>query len=176
MTLLDRLWAGWRQTYITAAPDADGGDGCVFCRILSSGAPDEETHVVWRHPGGLAVGLLNAYPYASGHLMVMPSRHVAELGDLSGEEATVLWSGVELAVAAVTTAYQPDGLNFGANLGPAAGAGVPGHLHVHVLPRWVGDTNFMTAVAEARVLPEALSLTDEKVRAAWPPNAGGRLG
>jgi ATP adenylyltransferase len=167
---LDRLWAGWRSSYIetTATPVPLGPDGCVFCGILASGLPDTETHVVWRHPGGEVVALLNAYPYASGHLMVMPVRHTGDLEDLGTEEAAALWDGVGRAVVAVKAAYRPEGLNVGANLGKAAGAGVPGHLHVHVLPRWAGDTNFMTSVADARVLPEALVVTDDKLRRAWP--------
>lgn len=176
MTALDRLWAGWRHSYITAPPEGGGpggdsggesSDTCVFCRILASGEPDTTTHVVWRHPGGLVVALLNAFPYASGHVLVMPGRHLRDLDDLSRDESPALWAAVESAVAAVSRAYQPEGINVGCNLGPAAGAGVPGHLHLHVLPRWVGDTNFMTSVADARVLPEALSVTDERLRAAW---------
>jgi ATP adenylyltransferase len=167
---LDRLWAGWRSSYIESTTTAVpvGPDGCVFCGILASGLADSETHVVWRHPGGGVVALLNAYPYASGHLMIMPVRHTGDLEDLAAAEAAALWEGVGQAVVAVKAAYRPDGLNVGANLGRAAGAGVPGHLHVHVLPRWVGDTNFMTSVADARVLPEALATTDAKLRAAWP--------
>ncbi len=175
---LDRLWAGWRTSYIQEAAGAPRGarsadeDTCVFCRILASGLPDTETHVVWRHPGGRAVALLNAYPYGSGHLMVMPTRHTADLETLhdtpSDPEAADIWTGVRDAVAAVKKAYSPEGVNVGANLGRASGAGVPGHLHLHVLPRWNGDTNFMTAIAETRVLPEPLSATDAKLREAWP--------
>jgi ATP adenylyltransferase len=171
---LERLWAGWRHSYISSAPDDGGpgggpeGDRCVFCRILASGEPDTETHVVWRHPDGQVVALLNAYPYASGHVMVMPVRHLGDLGELEPGESAALWEGVVGAAAALRAAYDPDGLNVGLNLGHAAGAGVPGHLHVHALPRWAGDTNFMTAVADARVLPEALGVSDEKLRAAWP--------
>ncbi|MGI8751841.1 MAG: HIT family protein [Acidimicrobiales bacterium] len=173
MSSLERLWAGWRHDYITTTTDPGPDDGsqpdCVFCRILGSGAPDTETHVVWRHRGGAVVALLNAYPYASGHVMIMPTRHVADLEDLNPGESAALWQAVIDATVALKSAYGSDGLNVGANLGHAAGAGVPGHLHLHVLPRWVGDTNFMTSVAEARVLPEALSVTDGKVRGAWPP-------
>jgi diadenosine tetraphosphate (Ap4A) HIT family hydrolase len=168
---LDHLWAGWRSTYIegaSAAPPPEGSDDCVFCRLLSAGLPDTETHVVWRQANGLAAAVLNAYPYSSGHVMVMPVRHVGDLEDLTAEETAGLWDGVGQAVRAVKAAYRPDGLNVGANLGRAAGAGVPGHLHVHVLPRWVGDSNFMTSIADARVLPEPLSTTDSKLRAAWP--------
>ncbi|MDQ2728546.1 MAG: HIT domain-containing protein [Actinomycetota bacterium] len=172
MSSLDRLWAGWRHDYINATTEPGDHDGpqpgCVFCRILASGAPDTETHVVWRHGRGEVVALLNAYPYASGHLMIMPTRHVADLEDLNRGESATLWQAVIDATVALKAAYGSDGLNVGANLGHAAGAGVPGHLHLHVLPRWVGDTNFMTSVADVRVLPEALSVTDEKVRGAWP--------
>jgi ATP adenylyltransferase len=170
VSALGRLWAGWRSEYIegvtnpAAPPDGD----CVFCAILSSGLSDEETHIVWRHPGGTAFAILNAYPYTSGHLMVMPIRHVGELEGLDGSESAGLWEGVRQSVVAIKAAYRPDGLNTGANLGRAAGAGVPGHLHVHVLPRWRGDTNFMTSVAESRVLPETLSASARKLRAAWP--------
>jgi ATP adenylyltransferase len=114
------------------------------------------------------VALLNAYPYTSGHLMVMPTRHVAELEDLAPEEAGDIWEGVIAGVRAVKAAYKPDGANLGANLGRAGGAGVPGHFHMHVLPRWAGDTNFMTSVADARVLPEPLCESSDKLRANWP--------
>ena len=164
---LEHLWAGWRGEYIaTATPEMQDGPACVFCRILSSGLPDEETHVVWR--GGGVVALLNAYPYTSGHLMVLPVRHEGALEALSPDESGRLWSAAVTAVEAVKRAYSPGGVNLGANLGPAAGAGVPGHLHLHVVPRWAGDTNFMTSVADVRVLPEALSVSWAKLREAWP--------
>lgn len=164
------MWAGWRSDYMQSVTNpASRSDGqCVFCDILSSGLPDTETYVVWRPESDLVVALLNAYPYTSGHLMMLPVRHVAEIEDLQPDEAVALWDGVRQAVQAVKAAYRPEGLNFGANVGHAAGAGIPGHFHVHVLPRWQGDTNFMTTVAEARVLPEPLSDTAAKLRAAWP--------
>jgi len=140
----------------------------VFCAILASGMPDEEVHIVWRHPGGRALAILNAYPYTSGHLMAMPVRHAGELEALSAQESADLWETVTLAVRALKSAYAPEGVNLGANLGRAAGAGVPGHFHMHVLARWAGDTNFMTTVADARVLPEALSVSSDKLRAHWP--------
>ncbi len=169
MTGLDRLWAGWRSEYIEGVASVPGDqDGCVFCAIVASGLADEETHVLWRHPEGLVLAILNAFPYGSGHLMVMPVRHAASPEDLSVAEGAALWEGVTAAVRAVRSAYRPEGLNVGANLGRAAGAGVPGHFHMHVLPRWAGDTNFMTSVAEARVLPEPLSTSAKKIRAAWP--------
>jgi ATP adenylyltransferase len=160
---LEHLWAGWRGEYIATA--GDPSIPCVFCRILDSGEPDERTHIVWR--GSSVLAILNAYPYTSGHLMVMPYRHVGELEDLTADEHTELWSTVTDAVGAVRAAYAPEGVNVGVNLGRAAGAGVPGHVHVHVVPRWLADSNFMTAVAEARVLPESLADTAERIRKAW---------
>jgi ATP adenylyltransferase len=164
---LDRLWAGWRTEYVGATGEqrpADGG--CVFCRILSSGEPDEATKIVWRDDK-VAV-LLNAFPYTSGHFMVLPVRHIGEIEELEPVEATGVWAALTDGVRALKAAYEPDGVNIGANLGRAAGAGVLGHFHVHALPRWVGDTNFMTAGAELRVLPETLDATWEKLRRAWP--------
>jgi ATP adenylyltransferase len=164
---LERLWAGWRSEYVQQAAASNPND-CVFCAILASGLPDDETLVVWRHPGGVAAAVLNAYPYTSGHLMLLPTRHVGDIEQLDAVEGAAIWQGVVDAVRALKTAYEPDGLNVGANLGRSAGAGVPGHFHLHVLPRWNGDTSFMTSVAEARVLPEALSVSGAKIRAAWP--------
>ncbi len=156
---LERLWAGWRTAYVSSAPGHD--DECVLCRII---APDQPA--LWR--GDTCVAVLNAYPYTSGHLMVLPVRHVGELEDLTTAETAELWGGVRDAVTALKAAYQPGGINVGMNLGRAAGAGIPGHLHVHLLPRWNGDTNFMTTTAGVRVLPETLEDTFAKLTAAWP--------
>jgi ATP adenylyltransferase len=161
---LEQLWAGWRGAYVAGA-SAAATDGCVLCRLTGQG-DDGERYVVWRRP--LCIAVLNAYPYTSGHLMIVPTRHVGDLENLSGDEAAALWGAVTLAVRAAKGAYHPDGMNIGVNLGRSAGAGVPGHLHVHVLPRWDGDTNFTTTVAALRVLPEALPDTWAKLRAAWP--------
>jgi ATP adenylyltransferase len=164
---LDRMWAGWRTTYVAAAGNgALAGEGSIFRRILASGLPDEETHILWRGEGVFAI--LNAYPYTSGHLLVMPYREVAELDQLDEAESAELWVAIRAGVAAVKAAYSPHGVNVGMNLGEAAGAGVPSHVHVHVLPRWSADSNFMTTVAEARVLPESLGDTWRKLRVAWP--------
>jgi diadenosine tetraphosphate (Ap4A) HIT family hydrolase len=164
---MERLWAGWRSAYVAAAGNgAVAGDGSIFSRILASGLPDEETHIVWR--GERVFALLNAFPYTSGHLLVMPYREVPGLEDLDPDEAAALWAAVRDAVVAIKAAYQPHGVNVGLNLGEAAGAGIPGHLHVHVLPRWNADSNFMTSVAEVRVLPESLGDTWRRLRAAWP--------
>ena len=172
---LERLWAGWRNDYVAAAgagaaasPPAGSGepDACVFCRIAASGPPSADNGVLWK--GRTALVVLNAYPYASGHLMAVPLRHLGSLGDLLEEEAGELWAAARLGVAALEAAYRPDGINLGANLGEAAGAGIPKHLHLHVVPRWSGDTNFMTAVADTRVLPETLVSSWERLSAAWP--------
>ena len=166
---LEQLWAGWRRDYVVSATVAerDGTESeCVFCRIATSGPPSVDNLVVWR--GDLSFAVLNAYPYASGHVLVMPLRHMAELDELGPEESADLWRGTRLAVSAITDAYDPDGINMGANLGRAAGAGIPGHLHLHVLPRWSGDTNFMTAVAGVRVMPESLAVGWERLHGAWP--------
>lgn len=167
---LDQLWAGWRSSYVSsydasAAGSASDGTGCVFCRLVAERA-DAEAHFVV-HTGELVSAVLNAYPYAPGHLLVLPIRHVQDLAELTDDEASELWRTVHDAAAALRRAYHPDGLNIGLNLGRAAGAGIPAHLHAHVVPRWAGDTNFMTSVASARVLPEALGDTWAKLRDAW---------
>jgi ATP adenylyltransferase len=169
---LEQLWAGWRHDYVTAAGAAerDGTDdgSCVFCRIVASGEPSADNGVLWR--GELSLAVLNAYPYASGHLLVLPLRHLSTLAELTAEESVDLWETTRAAAAALDRGYDPDGLNVGANLGRAAGAGIPRHLHLHVLPRWTGDTNFMTSVAGVRVLPESLPQTWETLHKAWPPS------
>lgn len=170
---LETLWAGWRSDYITGATARERSTGvshdavaCVFCRLVASGEPSVDNLVVWR--GESAFVVLNAYPYASGHLLVVPLRHVPALGELTEAESAELWSATRRAVTALESAYDPDGLNMGANLGRAAGAGIPAHVHLHVLPRWSGDTNFMTSVAQTRVMPETLQAVWERVSGAWP--------
>jgi ATP adenylyltransferase len=164
--MLDVLWAGWRREYVESAVAPPSGEGSVFTRILASGLADHETHIVWR--GAHCFAILNAYPYTSGHLLVMPYAEIGELELLSEGAFAELWAGVRAASVAVKAAYRPDGLNVGMNLGKAAGAGVPSHLHVHVLPRWNGDTNAMTSIAGVRVMPESLESSAERIRAAWP--------
>lgn len=167
---LERLWAGWRIQYVEAisteeaavAPDTNGS---LFERILASGKPDDETFIVHRGPTCFVV--LNIYPYTNGHVLVLPNRAVAELEQLDLDEHTEMWELVRRSVAAIKCAYGCDGVNVGMNIGTAGGAGVPDHLHVHVLPRWVGDTNFMTAIAGTRVMPETLVQSWEKLRSAW---------
>lgn len=160
---LERLWAGWRSEYVGSVGAEEDSGECLFCALAA--APDDEAQIVARASGVFAV--LNAYPYTSGHLMVAPVTHEPDLEGLSPGDATALIEMTQHAVVAIKTAYQPDGLNVGMNLGRAAGAGIPGHLHMHVVPRWVGDTNFMTTAAEARVLPESLATTLDRLRAAW---------
>lgn len=168
--MLDHLWNGWRAAYVqkwgeTAGEPEPAVAGSVFTRILASGLSDEEANIVRR--GTRCFVILNAYPYASGHMLVLPYREVAHLEDLSDEESIELWSLVTQGVQALKRAYQPQGVNVGINLGPPAGGSVSEHLHVHVVPRWVGDANFMTAVANTRTLPEALIDSAAKLRAAW---------
>ena len=170
---LDHLWAGWRSTYIDSitsgddAPAPPPGEGTLFERILA--LSDEDGFVV--HRSASCAVVLNAYPYTNGHVLVLPQRPAAELTDLDAATFGELWSEVRDAVEALRGAYRCDGVNVGMNLGRAAGAGVPDHLHVHCLPRWDGDTNFMTAVAETRVMPESLGVSWAKLRAAWPDHA-----
>ena len=174
----DNLWAGWRSAYVesVSSPDGDlaaeadldpGGEAsCVFCHIVKSPAPDDELFILFE--SDFSIVLMNAYPYATGHLLAMPRRHEQELSGLSAAESGDLWSVTTMAARAIEAAYKPDGMNIGANLGRAAGAGIPRHLHLHILPRWIGDTNFMTSIASIRVMPEALSDSFKKLRASWP--------
>jgi ATP adenylyltransferase len=171
--MLERLWNGWRSTYVssadTYAPTEDAGS--VFTRILASGLPDSETNVV--HRGATCFAILNAYPYATGHTLVLPYREVPDLEALDGDETRELWATTTDVVRALKAAYRPEGLNVGVNLGRPAGGSVSQHLHVHVVPRWTGDANFMTAVANTRTLPEALGDSAAKIRAHWPALSGG---
>ena len=181
---LERLWAGWRSAYVSGSDEdphglgvtpaesrGDGAERCVFCRIGAGGPPSAENGVLW--VGATTFVVLNAYPYASGHLMAVPKRHVGGLGELTEEEAGELWAAMRSSVAALEAGYGPEGVNLGANLGEAAGAGIPRHLHLHAVPRWRGDTNFMTAVADTRVLPETLASSWERLTAAWPARDAG---
>jgi ATP adenylyltransferase len=168
---LERFSAAWREHYVTSAgahADATIGTDCVFC-VLADAEVSEDTGVLWR--GETTYVALNAFPYGSGHLLVLPTRHVAKLDELSEDEYHEFTASLRLVVAALDDAYHPDGMNVGMNLGLAGGAGIPQHLHGHVLPRWNGDTNFMTTIGETRVLPESLQSTWQKVHAALSPGA-----
>jgi len=166
--MLDRIWSGWRAEYVADAPSRQHSNnvaGSVFSQLLSSGATDEETHIIYR--GKFVFVILNIYPYTSGHALVLPYREVADLGDLMPNEMTELWATVTATVDAARFAYVPDGVNVGLNLGSAAGGSVPTHLHVHVVPRWTGDSNFMSSIANAQTLPEALEVSAARLRAAF---------
>lgn len=173
---LDQLWAGWRSAYVSGGDSATGaapvpdGDGSIFERILTSGHTDRETYVVQR--GQHCAALLNIYPYGTGHLLVMPQRAVPDILDLDDDAYDELWAMVRDGVTAIRAAYNPDGVNVGANLGRAGGASIPDHLHVHCLPRWTADSTFMASIAEARMLPEPLDVTWEKLREHWPADSG----
>jgi ATP adenylyltransferase len=156
------LWAPWRLEYIKQAGDLER---CVFCAEVAGELSPDESLLVRR--GESAIVILNKYPYSSGHLMAAPTRHVGTLGDLTDDEALELH---RLSVAGVDTlgrAYGPDGYNLGWNLGHIAGAGITDHVHLHVVPRWSGDTNFMPVLAEVKVLPEHLLETRDRLREAW---------
>jgi ATP adenylyltransferase len=156
-----QLWAPWRLEYVGSA---DEQEGCIFCSALAS--DDEERLVVKR--GTSAFVLLNRFPYASGHLMVAPLRHVGELGELVDGEVLEVHRLASQGLGALAETYKPQGFNLGWNLGRIAGAGVTDHAHLHVVPRWAGDTNFMPVLADVKVLPEHLAQTRAKLAAAWP--------
>ena len=158
---MKRLWAPWRLEYVQQADDPDG---CVFCSALE--ARDEEGLVVRRAVRAFA--LLNKFPYASGHFMVAPTRHAGEFGGLSDDEALEIHRLAHAGMAALAQAYRPDGFNLGWNLGRVAGAGLVGHEHLHVVPRWAGDTNFMPVLGDVKVMPEHLAETRRKLAASWP--------
>lgn len=167
---LERLWAGWRSAYIDDVVSGGRPEGCLFCGL--QGADDASALILERTP--LVYTVMNAYPYTSGHVMVIPVRHEATLTGLTEAEATALMAQARRIATAVETEYRPEGLNLGINVGRAGGAGVPEHLHLHVVPRWHGDTNFMTSVAETRVLPESVAASRERLlaRLAATPEAG----
>ena len=162
---LERLWAGWRSEYVSDPNTGRTDTSCVLCNLVSA-TDDAVALVLERTP--LTIVVMNLYPYGSGHLMVAPTRHVPSLEDLEDDELVALSRAQVRGLRAIRAAYRPDGVNLGANIGRAAGAGVPTHLHVHVLPRWSGDTNFTTTIAEVRVMSEALRTGYDKLLAAWP--------
>jgi ATP adenylyltransferase len=157
---MHRLWTPWRLAYVTQASTIP--PGCIFCDALAS--PDESLVVCH---GRVAFVILNKYPYNNGHLMVVPNRHVGRLADLEPDELHELATLTQSAERVLTSVYDPHGFNMGLNIGKPAGAGVLGHVHIHVVPRWNGDTNFMSVVGETRMLPEELPATSERLRAAF---------
>jgi ATP adenylyltransferase len=192
---MDFLWTPWRYAYITTADTTaragvpaslaawTGDLGCVFCNLIASidfaiagGMRPEVAEAAGGliHRGRHCFVCLNAFPYTSGHVMAMPYAHLDRLASLPTDAAHELIELAQLTEKALERVYQPQGFNFGMNLGRAAGAGVAGHLHLHALPRWAGDTNFMTSIAETRVLPEDLETTWKRLRAAFAELAGKR--
>lgn len=154
---LERLWTPWRLAYVTGGAKSAS---CVFCTALTS--VDADPLVVFR--GTTCFIILNLFPYNNGHVMVVPNRHIASLVDAAPDELSEMMTLTRRTEVALREAYAPHGLNVGINLGKAAGAGVLDHLHVHVVPRWAGDTNFMTIVGETRVLPEELPDAADRLR------------
>lgn len=157
---MDVLWSPWRYDYIQRDSGNPSG-GCVFCNILESSASDEELFVLKRAEFNFVI--LNIYPYTSGHLMVVPYAHLETLDQGDPAATNEMMDLIKRSQAAIVDVYRPDGINLGMNLGKAAGAGVAGHYHMHVLPRWVGDVNFMTAVGQTRTIPETLPTTYERL-------------
>jgi ATP adenylyltransferase len=162
---LDRLWSPWRLEYVTRA---DREQGCIFCP--ESQPPESAALIVFE--GRACFVILNLYPYNNGHLMVVPRRHVGSLAALTSAEMTEVGVLTQQCERALTEAYQPHGFNIGVNLGKSAGAGVLDHVHVHVVPRWSGDTNFMTVVGDTRVLPESLGASAERLRPIFARRSG----
>jgi ATP adenylyltransferase len=158
---VEHLWAPWRLEYIESADDVAG---CIFCTALA--APGEDALVV--HRGRVAFALLNRFPYASGHFMVAPTRHVGDFGELDEREVVEVHRLASAGIGALGRVYSPQAFNLGWNLGRVAGAGVVDHVHLHVVPRWAGDTNFMPVLADVKVLPEHLRETRRKLAEAWP--------
>jgi ATP adenylyltransferase len=196
---MERLWTPWRYEYVSRAQDssrpgvpealsawpgrADGDCDCVFCNMIAavdhaiaSGMPigeaEKAAHILVRAKSCFLC--LNAYPYATGHILIVPYVHADSLAALSRDDAGEMMSLAQRVEVVLRTVYRPAGMNFGLNLGEAGGAGIAGHIHMHALPRWIGDTNFMTVTADTRVLPEALDTTWEKIRAAWVDGSGQR--
>ncbi len=164
--MLERLWNGWRADYVVHGQGAQQkSDHSIFTQILKSDLTDEQSYIV--HRGDKVFALMNAFPYTSGHLLVLPYREVAELEDLTEVETGELWSAVTTAVKVLKSVYQPEAMNVGINLGAAAGGSVAQHLHVHVVGRWGGDTNFMVTTANTKILPEALDVSADRIRKAW---------
>lgn len=165
---LERLWAGWRGEYVggeSVKSDARDPSECVLCGVMAELEGVAAVQSV--HRGDSVDVVLNLYPYNNGHMLVLPRRHIAGLDDLEPDEHDEFWWCVRIATRTLERSYEPDGVNVGVNQGRAAGAGVPGHVHGHVLPRWAGDTSFTTSVAGTRIIPEALDVSGERLRHAW---------
>jgi len=163
--VLERIWNGWRADYVVHGQGAQKkSDQSVFTQILNSDMSDEQCYIV--HRGEKVFAIMNAFPYTSGHLLVVPYREVAELEDLTQDETSELWATVTDAVKVLKSVYKPEAMNVGINLGAAAGGSIAQHLHVHIVGRWGGDTNFMVTTANTKILPEALDVSADRIRKA----------
>lgn len=163
---MDYLWTPWRYQYVTKL---DEPVACIFCAAAADSVRDKEHLVI--HRGTRNLVMLNRFPYTSGHIMVVPYEHVATLEDLPDETLVELIRLARVAEKHLRAVYRPEGLNFGFNIGRSAGAGIAGHVHLHALPRWTGDTSFMTSIGETRVLPEDLETTWDKLHRAFKDGA-----
>jgi ATP adenylyltransferase len=170
--MIDSIWSGWRSQYISGLESVVLGEGrrhsggqSIFRMILESDLSDEETYIV--HRGSKVFTIMNSFPYSVGHVLVIPYRQVPEISDLDPDEFQELWAEVEVVVSVIRNALGPDGFNIGLNLGAASGGSVSEHLHVHVVPRWYGDANFMVSTASVKAIPEALDVTAHRLRSAW---------
>jgi len=163
---MDRLWSPWRSKYIetfsTETAESKQRDHCLFCRILAEPAKDSDNLVVFR--GSACFVVMNLYPYNSGHLMIVPFSHAGDLSGLSETETAEMMNAAQRCVGALTEAFHPHGFNIGMNIGRVSGAGIESHVHLHVVPRWNGDTNFMPVLAETRIISQALEDTYTKLR------------
>ena len=159
---MKNLWAPWRMTYILGQDEAAKTGECIFCVDKDKAGPDKDRLILY--VGRLSMVMMNRYPYNNGHLLVAPLRHVPSLTDLTDEEMTDLLAKVRDSIEVMRRHAVPDGFNVGLNLGLVAGAGVEEHLHFHVVPRWNGDTNFMTVLADVRVVPEHLEAAFDRLR------------
>jgi len=157
---MDYLWTPWRYAYVTAGSKTNG---CIFCDLPKAG-DDVKARIVYR--GQSCYIVLNTYPYTPGHVMVVPFAHLDELQKLPAAAAHEMMNLSQKMEGVLRKLYSPDGVNLGMNIGKAAGAGVAGHIHMHVLPRWVADSNFVSVIGETRILPESLEITYERIRAA----------
>ncbi len=158
---MERLWAPWRMEYISQEPKP----GCLFCRVIADPTDPDADLVVWRADG--AIVMLNKFPYNAGHVMVVPVAHKGDLADLTDTEADALMAAVRRSLTVIRGELTAEGFNVGANIGRAAGAGIPDHVHIHVVPRWNGDTNFMPVIGEVKIVNEHLLRTAEKLRQAF---------
>lgn len=158
---MQRLWSPWRSKYIASGVDSQA-EGCVLCRIAAN--PDQDATNFVIHRAEHAFVVLNLYPYITGHLMVVPYLHTSEFAAVAKEITDEMMDLAKRSQTALREVYSPSGFNLGMNLGAAAGAGIADHIHIHLLPRWTGDTNFMTTVGESRVIPEALEVTYQKLK------------